>query len=114
MNLPEGFAWGPALFVLGFAVFALVKIVRFGSWRGLIFNGRVQRTVAELNVDRKSRLLKTRLKVHVVEQDKGKAVGLEFASTAPLAFSVTGYSLSPQEARALITALQQATAGMPA
>lgn len=93
----------------GFAVLFVFNIIRRGDFKGALFNARVAQTVGEVHGEGPV-LAKARVKVHLLEKDAERLIGLEFVSTSIASYEMMPLTLSPAEARKLISVLEQTVA----
>ncbi len=91
-----------------FVLFAF-NIIRRGGFKGAIFNARVARTVGEVEGEGPV-LAKARVKVHLLEKNAERMIGLEFVSTSLASYEMMPLMLSASETRKLITVLEQTVA----
>jgi len=94
-----------------FGVFALVAgsiligRAKYGSWTGAFLKGSIEQTYGEVTLSLGAASSQV-LKVVALRGDGGEAfVGLVITAKAPLAASMTPYSLSKDQARELATLL---------
>src|SRR5689334_5414217 len=101
----------PLLAAAFFLVLAwmLLRIVRYGSWRGALFGASIQRTVGE--VEGVGALVTNNfLRVHVLDGPPDKAIGIEIVAKSLASYQMLPITLSLTRARILIDILQSATA----
>jgi hypothetical protein len=90
--------------VVAYFVFRLFK---FGGVKAAMFGARIERTVGEAEGS-KGNLIKTIVRVHVLDGGPDKAVGLEFVAKGFASYRMVPITLSDSEARDLIRHLQSA------
>jgi hypothetical protein len=101
MEVLNNLFWVPFVAVFGFLIFRLLK---YGSFRGMLYGSAVARTIGEVELERKWGTTTT-LRVHVLENGK---VVLEHSSRALLSASLNGNTLTQGETERLIALLLQA------
>ena len=94
--------------VLGATVaFFLFNFVKFGGFKAAMFGARIERTVGEAQGS-DGHIMKTLVRVHVLDGGPDKAVGLEFVARSFTSYQMTPITLSSSQARDLIRQLQSA------
>jgi hypothetical protein len=78
-----------------------------GGFKGMMFGAGIRRTVGEVEGAGKS-MMKTALKVHVLDGSPDRAIGLEFVAKSVASYQMLPISLSASEARRLVAHLQTA------
>ena len=96
------------VFVCIAAAFAF-NMLRYRGFKGAMFGASVQRTIGELELSRGA-FATTVLRVHVLEGDASREVGLELVSKSPLSYHMTPFRLSRGDASALARLLEDASA----
>ena len=89
------------------AAYFIFRFLKFGGFKGAMFGARIQRTVGEAEGSGGS-VMKTLVRVHVLDGGPDKAVGLEFVAKSFASYQMVPVTLSDSEARELIRALQSA------
>ena len=92
------------------AVFLLVRMFRHGGLRGMLFGAGVRRTVGEVE-GASSGLVRTRVKVHVLDGAPERAVGVELVVKTFASYQMMPVALSASEARRLSAHLDAAARG---
>ena len=90
--------------IAGYLVFRFVK---FGGIKAALFGARIERTAGEA-VGSGGKIMKSIVKVHVLDGGPDKAVGLEFVAKSFASYQMLPISLSESEARNLIRFLENA------
>lgn len=106
MNNFDSFFW---LIFVGIGVYFVFNVVRRGSLKGAIFNATIAQTVGEVEGSGPS-MMRTRVKVHILEKDAQKLVGLEFVATSVASYDMMPLTLSVTEAKKLVAVLEQTIA----
>lgn len=103
-NLSDLIFW---LIFGGILLYWVFNMVRRGGFKGSVFDAKILETVGEADgVERP--LMKTKLKVHVLDRDSEKLVGIELVATSIGSYQMMPINLSATETRKLIHALEQA------
>lgn len=91
---------------VGIVLIFILNIVRRDGFKGAMFNAKVARTVGEVQGLGPS-LVRTKIKIHLLERNAEKFVGLEFVATSIMSYEMMPVTLEVNEARNLIAALEQ-------
>lgn len=105
-DLPEMIFW---LMFGGFILFFIFNIIRRGGLKGAMFNATIAQTFGEVQGSGPS-LVNTKVKVHLLERNSERLVGLEFLATSFSSYEMMPITLSPTEAKKLVGVLEQAIA----
>lgn len=91
------------------AIFAYVVYqIATNGFKGSVLGGKIVRTAGEVQ---DSRAVGTnKLRVHVVDRDGERLVGIEFSQFAFLSYSMTGLSISRSDAKRLADLIRDAAA----
>ena len=87
------------------------RALKFGGLRGAMFGAGIQETVGE--VVGAGSVVKTTLRVHVLDSPPNKAVGIELVNKSFASYQMMPITLSVTEANTLVGLLQSATRGAP-
>lgn len=88
----------------------IFRFFKFGGFKAAMFGARIERTVGEAKGSDGS-MMKTLVRVHVLEGSPEKTVGLEFVAKSFASYQMVPITLSLSEARDLISYLQSAVDG---
>ncbi len=91
----------------GVILYFVTRIVRYGGFKAAMFGARIERTVGEV-YGSGSKFMGSTIRVHVLEGDAEKAIGLEVVQKGPGAYSMQPCSLSASEASKLVQLIQSA------
>jgi len=89
------------------AAYFAFRFIKFGGFKAAMFGARIERTVGEAEGSDGS-IMKTLVRVHVLDGSPEKAVGLEFVAKSFASYQMVPIALSESEARGLIRYLQSA------
>ena len=89
------------------AAYFAFKFFKFGGLKGAMFGARIERTVGEA-AGSDGNVMKTLVRVHVLDGGPDKAVGLEFVAKSFASYQMVPITLSDREARDLIRHLLSA------
>ncbi|MBY5991737.1 hypothetical protein [Ferrimonas balearica] len=93
------------LFIAFFAIILILAFTKLG--KGLMFGGKILET-HEREIVQTSGINKTKIRVHLIAKRSGeKCVGIEVADNAKLSFSFRPITLSQEEAKRLVTMLDE-------
>jgi hypothetical protein len=104
MDTPSLIFFAALAAIAGYLVFRFVK---FGGIKAALFGARIERTVGEA-VGSGGKIIKSVVRVHVLDGGPDKAVGLEFVAKSFVSYQMLPLSLSENEARNLIRLLENA------
>jgi len=96
-----------AIAVGGVILYFVTRIARFGGFKAAMFGARIERTVGEVSGSG-GKWMSTTIRVHRLEGEPDKAVGLELVQKSPGSWSMQPYSLSAGEASKLVQLVQSA------
>ena len=94
----------PVLF-LGVIGYAAYRFFKDRSFSALIFGSKIAKTIGQIDLSDRPGVSK-KVSIHILEDGR---VALEEANSAILGFSVSGFSLSVEQARDLSDLLNTAT-----
>jgi hypothetical protein len=106
--------FGKIILFLTFAtiiIYFLIKIFQRGGFKAALFDAEIITTVREVEGRRSNLGGQSTLKVHILDRDDHKLIGLEFVATTIGSYRMTPISLTPSDAQHLIQLLQQAISG---
>jgi hypothetical protein len=98
----------------GIIIFSLIAVVFFymlyqfstKGFKGAVLGGRIVKTIGE--VQKTHSFATETLRIHVVDRNGEKCVGIELSHFAYLSYSMTGLSISRSDARRLADMIQAA------
>jgi hypothetical protein len=80
---------------------------KHGGLKGMLFGASIKKTIGEVSGSDRS-MMKTALRVHVLDAGPDKAVGIELVAKSMASYQMMPISLSVSETRNLIAQLQAA------
>jgi hypothetical protein len=89
------------------AGYLLFRFVKFGRIKAAMFGARIERTVGEA-AESGGKIMKSTVRVHVLDGGPDKAVGLEFVAQSFASYQMLPLALSESETRNLIRFLENA------
>ncbi len=95
-----------AIFV-AFALYFIVNAVRYGGLKAAMFGARIQKTLGEIDLGTNGPV-RTKIRVHLLDDSSGKAVGLELVSKTLASWHMTPVTLGRSEASRLSRLLESA------
>ena len=84
------------------------RFTKFGGIKAAMFGARIKRTVGEAAGSSGKKIIKSIVRVHVLDGGPDKAVGLEFVATSFVSYQMLPIVLSESETRNLIRFLENA------
>ena len=91
--------------IAGYLAFRFIK---FGGIKAAMFGARIEHTVGEAAGSGGKKIIKSIVRVHVLDGGPDKAVGLEFVAKSFVSYQMLPLALSEREARNLIRFLENA------
>ena len=95
------------VFFAAIAGYLVLRFVKSGGVKAAMFGARIERTVGEA-AGSGGRIIKSKVRVHVLDGGPDKAVGLEFMAKSFASYQMLPLALSESEARNLIRILENA------
>lgn len=83
------------------------KLIKHGGFKAAMFGARIQETLGQVSGSG-SKLVKLNVKVHSLDGAPDKVVGLEFVAITAGSFQMSPVSLSVDEAKNLVSLIQEA------
>jgi hypothetical protein len=111
MEIPFFETWPHAIFglmIAGFFLFFIFNIVRRGGLKAAMFDAKIESTVGDVATTAPA-LMSQKLKVHVLEKNGEKMLGIEIVSKSAMSYHMLPIVLSQTQARALASLLREGT-----